>query len=368
MNTNLFIVNATATKHGGALTILNEFVSTVSKKNENSEYIIFSGANLNEFPSERVKIKKITTNGFGIGGIKRLIWDIVGLRFYCKFHNLNPNGIISFQNTGVFFPKVRQIIYYHQIIPLLNYKWKFYKRHETSLFFYKYFYPLFIRLFLNDNCEVIVQQEFIKRLFLRKFKIDPKRIHVIVPSINLNASLKIKPIDLDKDSFHIFYPANCAIYKNHNVLYEALAIIKKSHPQVFKRIKLHLTKDMIREDSLAVNISDRLNFLGKITYDEVLSFYSSVNLLVFPSYIETFGLPLLEAASFGLPVIASDLEYAHEALSGYHGAMFIKFDDPEAWAKAILTSMINRNKFVPFKFKSPSRTWEEMLKIVESTF
>lgn len=42
--------------------------------------------------------------------------------------------------------------------------------------------------------------------------------------------------------------------------------------------------------------------------------------LIFPSYIETVGLPLVEAMSVGAVILAADCEYAHEVLDGYENA------------------------------------------------
>ena len=39
--------------------------------------------------------------------------------------------------------------------------------------------------------------------------------------------------------------------------------------------------------------------------------YKAADGLLFPSTIETIGLPLLEAATFGLPVLANELEYVN---------------------------------------------------------
>jgi len=42
---------------------------------------------------------------------------------------------------------------------------------------------------------------------------------------------------------------------------------------------------------------------------------------LFPSYIETFGLPLIEAAAFGLPIGVANEAYAHEVLKGYNRSL-----------------------------------------------
>ena len=63
---------------------------------------------------------------------------------------------------------------------------------------------------------------------------------------------------------------------------------------------------------------------------------------MFPSYIETFGLPLIEAAQFGIPIIVSNLDYAHEALKGYNGARYVEYSDAQKWSNEI-SDLINKS-------------------------
>ena len=58
-----------------------------------------------------------------------------------------------------------------------------------------------------------------------------------------------------------------------------------------------------------LNITDKINFLGKVPDEELPKIYQRVDLLVLPSINknEAFGLVLLEALASGVPVIASDL-------------------------------------------------------------
>lgn len=52
---------------------------------------------------------------------------------------------------------------------------------------------------------------------------------------------------------------------------------------------------------------NNIKFLGKIPYSEMKSLYRNVDAFIFTSMIDTGGSVLLEAASFGLPVILSDI-------------------------------------------------------------
>jgi glycosyltransferase involved in cell wall biosynthesis len=370
MYNSVYLINATATKDGGALTILKAFLAEIENTRNNSVYYVFCGVDLNIITSGKIKLVKIKTSGFGIGGIKRLLWDLFGLYFYCKKNRIRADIIISFQNTGVFFPGVKQLIYYHQPIPLFSHRWKFYKKDEAILFFYKELYPLFIRLLINKNTEFVVQLEFIKKLFSEKFHISEHRIHVIVPEVNMSFESKIEKIALDKNKFHIFFPTNAFKYKNYDMLFAAISNIKIIAPETFNKIILHITLDKydkkINQKLSAYDISKSINLLGTISYNEVISYYNSVNLLVFPSYIETLGLPLIEAAYFGLPVLAADMDYAHEVLKDYDGAFYLQYDDIDRWAKEMILIVTANLKFQSFKGNPKYNSWRKMLELSDT--
>lgn len=76
-------------------------------------------------------------------------------------------------------------------------------------------------------------------------------------------------------------------------------------------------------------------FGGPISREEVFEKYAS-SILLFPSYVESFGLPLLEARMTGTYVIASDTPYSREILSGYDKAAFFCEMDYKAMGNEIL--------------------------------
>lgn len=64
---------------------------------------------------------------------------------------------------------------------------------------------------------------------------------------------------------------------------------------------------------------------------EVMKEYTR-SVLLFPSYIETFGLPLLEARMSGSPILASDCPFSHEILDDYDGVSYFDPFRPEELA------------------------------------
>jgi glycosyltransferase involved in cell wall biosynthesis len=68
-------------------------------------------------------------------------------------------------------------------------------------------------------------------------------------------------------------------------------------------------------------------FLGLVPHATVQGMYKSCDVVVFPSKLETWGLPISEAKKFGKIVLAADLPYAHESVGDYDYAEFFHPDD-----------------------------------------
>jgi glycosyltransferase involved in cell wall biosynthesis len=72
---------------------------------------------------------------------------------------------------------------------------------------------------------------------------------------------------------------------------------------------------------------------GLVPEERLAALYRSATLFAFPTRLEGFGLPLLEAMSLGVPALASDIPVLREV--GGDAARFVRPGDAAAWAAAI---------------------------------
>jgi glycosyltransferase involved in cell wall biosynthesis len=80
--------------------------------------------------------------------------------------------------------------------------------------------------------------------------------------------------------------------------------------------------------------ADAVVLLGTVTEKRLRALYRGASALVYPSFYEGFGLPLIEAMACGTPVIASHVTSIPEVVGD--GGMLIDPGDTNAWATAIL--------------------------------
>jgi len=66
------------------------------------------------------------------------------------------------------------------------------------------------------------------------------------------------------------------------------------------------------------------------------------SVLIFPSYIETFGLPILEAKLSRCPIVAADTAFAREILCRYKIVKFFNILDYKYLAEILKVIIINK--------------------------
>ena len=65
------------------------------------------------------------------------------------------------------------------------------------------------------------------------------------------------------------------------------------------------TRQQLEEKTLALGVSDRVRFLGQVTPADVPSLLAEVDMFVFASHYETFGVVVAEALTVGVPVVST---------------------------------------------------------------
>jgi glycosyltransferase involved in cell wall biosynthesis len=92
--------------------------------------------------------------------------------------------------------------------------------------------------------------------------------------------------------------------------------------------------DAVRSVGLGAGTPEAVVLLGPVAEDSLHALYRCAAALVYPSYYEGFGLPIIEAMASGTPVIASRAAAIPE-LTGEAG-LLLDPDDRQAWTDAIV--------------------------------
>lgn len=124
----------------------------------------------------------------------------------------------------------------------------------------------------------------------------------------------VSPMKIDSD--YILFVGNIKPHKN---LKNALLGFQKMGKENLKFVIVGKKEGFITADNGVFSIVEKLNegsekvtFTGNISDDELYRWYKGAKMLIQPSFYEGFGLPIIEAMTFGLPIVCSDIQVFKE--------------------------------------------------------
>ncbi|HJD00612.1 MAG TPA: glycosyltransferase [Candidatus Dwaynia gallinarum] len=317
---------AATPESGGVYSILEDFYNSIIKSNDKNEwFFILSGKYFKETPTVRIIVRKDLKKY----KIKKFFFELfAGHRF---INNLNPDVYISLQNIATCGIKAdKQIVYLHQPIPFQKEKeFSFFKKGEKKLAFYQKIVGRFIKYTLHKvQPKIIVQTQWMKEAVIDQCKVTPNIILVSHPRVPRNG----KTIFNGKgDKF--FYPASNFMYKNHQLIFDAINDLNDNN----YKFKVDFT---LNKSQLPFR-SEHIKYIGHISRHQVMDMYKEY-VLIFPSYIESFGLPLIEAAISADIILAADTTFSRELLKNYNNVYFYPYNDDKKLAK-LIKKVINKD-------------------------
>ena len=231
------VVSTAAARTSGALTIYNQFLTHLSERRDGNRYLLFVDREMPHPAMDGVEYADVDLRSWS----RRILFDASGCRELCEARGVRPDVLVSLQNTGVRYPGVPQVIYYHNSLPFYPRRWNPLRREERPLFLYAWMYPLFVRASLPAGVEVVVQIPFIRRGFVRRYGWPAERVHVLFPDVEEVEPSTVADYPFEPGCAHFVYPARDFAYKEHRTLLEALKAIRRTQPELAARIRIHLT-------------------------------------------------------------------------------------------------------------------------------
>jgi glycosyltransferase involved in cell wall biosynthesis len=266
---------------------------------------------------------------------------------------------ISLQDLTPNVRAARRVVYCHNPAPFYDgpRRWLLDPRFEI----FRLLYGLFYRINLGKNEFAIVQQQWM-RSALGRYGFS--RVIVAQPVLSSRASSEgpgragdhacsscpAQPgpsLDARDDSrVRVLYPVLPRSAKNHEVLVDAMHSLRDLPIELtltFRGDENRYARMIHQRARGAANI----RFVGFLSREELELEYARADALVFPSKLETWGLPLSEFRRYGKPIFAADLPYARETLGGYARSVF--FDPASPAELARLLRMFCANEALPFE-------------------
>jgi glycosyltransferase involved in cell wall biosynthesis len=193
---------------------------------------------------------------------------------------------------------------------------------------------------------IIINSESLREEVQRYLDVDPAKLRLIPEAVDHDL---FTPGDADEARRHVrtrygvtkpfvLFVSSLWPYKNCEGLLRAFAAAKADlgdrqlvvvgpGRDVEYVATLHALADQL-------GISEDVVWVGGVPLEETVRFYRCADVFVYPSFNETFGLPILEAMATGCPVVTSDTSAMPETAGG--SALLADPHDPGSIADAIV--------------------------------
>lgn len=340
------VVNDIAVDAGGGMSILRQLYQHILSSGDTNEWYFLLGG---EYIAPTENIHVLTFPEIKASRSRRLLFDLFTGRKV--INDLAPDVVFYLQNTLVQGVKAPQVMYMDQSIPFQQEKrFSLLKPQERSYAIYQHIIGVLIRSAAKRADKVIVQTQWLKDAIVKLCGVPPERIVKVYPDCFMDPKW-LSSAQAEPTTF--FYPASGAVYKNHKVIYDALQLLPEK-PRVI------LTLPPSSSAEFCTNV-------GSLPLEEVYRHLQRA-VMVFPSYIESFGLPLLEARRIGTVILAADTAFAREVLAGYPNAYF--FSTFEASSLAALMKRVMDGSIVQVPSEEASQQsdrsgWAQIITVLE---
>ena len=164
-----------------------------------------------------------------------------------------------------------------------------------------------------------------------------------------------------------------AAYKGWGDLVKGIGIVAREMPKITLLVVGDRSK-IIRQLGGIDNIDNIVNVVcyEKPTDNELARLYRSADLFAFPSHVEGFGLPPLEAMACGTPVVTTDCFGVRDYAIHEGNALVVPPKQPEKLANAVIQLLHNIDLAGKLKTKGLTTaekfTWDSVINKVENSF
>jgi D-inositol-3-phosphate glycosyltransferase len=180
----------------------------------------------------------------------------------------------------------------------------------------------------------------------------PDIVHVVSPGVDLytftpgqGRSAARTTVGLPQEALVVSFVGRIQPHKGPEVLIRATSELVKHSPLLRHKLIVNVmggasganTEEVDRLKELAtwLGIDDVVRFSPPVPRADLAQWYRAADLVVVPSYSESFGLVALEAQACGTPVVATAVGGLRTAVADGISGVLVDGHDPKAWSSVI---------------------------------
>ncbi len=184
--------------------------------------------------------------------------------------------------------------------------------------------------------KILTISESSKNDIIKEYGVSREKVEVIYPGIStgLSANNKLRMEDLENKfgikNKYILFVGTLQPRKNITRLIEAYSKIDTDVSLVIVGRRGWKYEEILNAPD-KYNVKDKVLFLENVSDEELPSLYKNAEFFILPSLYEGFGIPVLEAMSYGTAVITSNISSLPEV--GGDAALYVDPNDAEDISK-----------------------------------
>jgi glycosyltransferase involved in cell wall biosynthesis len=331
------LVNAASVKEGGPLVVFDQLLGRMTRLRPDIDWAIAAHPSVERrWNGQRnitqIEAGTIDASAFGVPhwyemglpvAVRRTKADLVfSITNYLPLRRLSVPTVLLVQHAGHFSPQFDEFTRRHLRRPDRIAAW----RMKTA----------WVERSVRMASELTVQTHALADAIAARTRRPRRQIHVIPHGPGTVAAAPCPPASPVGKPVSIGYVTKFGVQKNFEVLFAAGAHLIGQG----RAIRLVLTlapqlpevQPVIRQ-AMAAGLAAAVDNKGDIDAAAVSALYDSLDLFVFPSLVESFGFPLVEAMAKGLPIVAADTPSNREIAAD--AGLFFPPADADALAKII---------------------------------
>lgn len=353
------VISAVNFTEGGPLTVLRDCVAAAAEVLPDWRIIVMAhdaslitvpNVEVMAFPATKTSwVRRLMLEWWGFERVSRKL----GTDLWLSLHDITPRVMAR-----------RQAVYCHNPAIFYRIGWREACLEPKFLLFNK-LYGLLYAAFIGRNSHVVVQQDWLRTEFARRFGDLPMTVaHPSAASPRANGALRAGRPTV------FLYPALPRVFKNFEVVCDAAALLNAQGVEGFEvRLTLGGSENRYaRWLKSKYGETSGVRFIGRQSTAQMQEHYREASALVFPSRLETWGLPISEAKSHGLPLIVASAPYAKETVGTYDLVSFFPPRDAHALATqmhALITGEWQPAGNVGHPPAAPfARDWQQLLRLL----
>ena len=184
----------------------------------------------------------------------------------------------------------------------------------------------------RDAAAIFSMSGFAARSLVEDYGVDPGRVHVVGAGPNVAPVAPLAAREEDREPAILFVGRSFEA-KGGPDLVAAFGAVRRAHPRA--------TLWIVSQDRPA-RLPEGAIFHGPLGPDALAALYARATIFALPTLREAFGLVLLEAMAFALPVVATGIEAIPEIVAHGRTGLLVPPRDPAALADACAALLSDR--------------------------